>query len=90
MGMAGAVASIVTNSEGVNQRLSRASKESGLLLPYFRFNVGRDVGDIGLEEWKRVTQIAAYTATYLGGHEIEQKKIACATFLIAPTPDNCK
>jgi len=78
LSMARALASLVTNSEEVNRRLSKNSAE----LVYFRFNVDRDVGDIGLEDWKMQKHITAHTAAYLGEPETEQKRLSCVKYLI--------
>lgn len=78
MSMAGALAKLVTNSEEVHRRLSKGTAE----LVYFRFNVERDVGDIGFEDWRMQTRIAAHTAAYLGEPETEEKMLKCAKSLI--------
>lgn len=48
--MANALKSIATDTEAVNDILER---EADQRFPYFRFNVGRDVGDIGFEDWRK-------------------------------------
>lgn len=88
LGMAGSLVSLVTNSEEVNRRLLMKSNESAF--PYFRFNVERDVGDLGLEDWKRLKHIATHTAAYLEEPDIEQRKINCVKCLIESSDSNCE
>jgi hypothetical protein len=52
--------------------------------PYFRFNVERDIGDIGLEEWKKEEEMAAHTMAYLQEQEVEERKVECAEYLLNP------
>jgi hypothetical protein len=80
--MGGALTSIVTNTEAVHDQLERDAHEQ---FPYFRFNVERDVGDIGLEDWKKLSKMAAHTQAYMRTFEMEMKKISCAKCLIDPT-----
>ena len=49
--------------------------------PYFRFNVERDVGDIGLGDWEREEEIAVHTTAYLEETEAEEKKLVCVNCL---------
>jgi patatin-like phospholipase/acyl hydrolase len=86
--MAKTLSSLVTDSEEAHQRLLKASKVTENPRPYFRFNVERGVGDIGLEDWKKEEQITARTITYLRRHEMEEKKIDCAKYL--REPERCK
>src|SRR5579864_2407633 len=80
--MAGALTSIVTNSEAVHEALQRESHQQ---FPYFRFNVERNVGDIGLEDWKKLEVMATHTKAYMETFELEKRKILCAKCLIDPT-----
>ena len=79
--MASALSSIATNSEGVHQRLQRMPRATEV---YFRFNVERDVGDIGLEDWKKAEEITAHTMAYLAEQEAEEKKTKCVKCLVGP------
>ena len=90
--MASALSSMVTNSEDVHQRLQRTSRAIDVdkQFPYFRFNVERDVGDIGLEEWKREEDLAANTMSYLEEQEAEERKKMCVNCLINPPRFKCK
>jgi predicted acylesterase/phospholipase RssA len=80
--MAGALTSIVTDSEGVHDEMERDAHEK---FPYFRFNVERNVGDIGLEDWKKLGTMAANTKAYMATFDLEKKKIMCAKCIIDPT-----
>jgi len=80
--MEGALTKIATNSEAVHDILERDAHEK---FPYFRFNVERNVGDIGLEDWKRLETITALTKAYMATFDMERKKILCAKSIIDPT-----
>jgi hypothetical protein len=82
--MASALSSLVTDSESVNDRLWIASQEPHADAPfkYFRFNVERDVGDIGLGEWARSKELAALTLGYLGRPAVVEMKAACVSLLV--------
>jgi tetratricopeptide (TPR) repeat protein len=83
--MASALSGLITSSEEVHQRLQRASRGTDLnkQFPYFRFNVGRDIGDIGLGDWRKEEEIAVHTAAYLEEQEIEEMKSLCVKCLIS-------
>jgi hypothetical protein len=83
--MASASAKLVTNSEDVHQRVQRASRssEKERQFPYFRFNVARDVGDIGLGDWERSEDLAAHTGNYLKEAEIEEQRGLCVKFILS-------
>jgi hypothetical protein len=80
--MANALTSIVTNTETVHDMLQRESDQQ---YPYFRFNVERDVGDIGLEDWKKMHALTTHTTAYMAIFESEKRKIMCAKCLIEPS-----
>jgi len=80
--MASALSTLVTNSEDVHQRLQRTFRTTEL---YFRFNVERDVGDIGLGDWKMAEEIAVHTMAYLAEQEAEERKTTCAKYLLDPS-----
>ena len=69
--MADALAKLETNSDEVVQRIERDSQSKQL--PYFRFNVPRDVGDIGLGDWTKASDLACHTKNYMGESETEEK-----------------
>lgn len=81
--MAGGLTNIVTNTEAVHDGLQR---EADQRFPYFRFNVERNVGDVGLEDWKKLQALRTHTSAYLGTYDLEKKKIMCAKCLIDPSP----
>lgn len=78
--MANALSRIVTNTEAVHDMLQRQSDQESY--PYFRFNVERDFGDIGLEDWKKIRNLTENTIAYMGKSESETRKIRCAKRLI--------
>ena len=80
--MASGLTNIVTNTEAVHDSLHREADEK---FPYFRFNVERNVGDIGLEDWKRSEALTTHTSAYMGTYDLEKKKTLCAKCLIDPT-----
>jgi Patatin-like phospholipase len=84
--MAGALASLATDSEGVHQRIQRTSQstDSDHRFLYFRFNVDRDVGDIGLGDWRKAEELTTHTMAYMEEQESEQKKTTCVKCLINP------
>jgi hypothetical protein len=83
IGMAGALARLATNSEDVHQRVQRASRENEKRFPYFRFNVPRDVGDIGLGDWNRSEEMAAHTSNYMNEYDAEEQRGRCVEFLLS-------
>ena len=82
--MAGAMSSLVTESDTVHNQIWEASRSSNVYarFPYFRFNVERDVGDIGLGEWKRSPELGALSKTYLSKPDIVDRKMRCVRWLI--------
>jgi predicted acylesterase/phospholipase RssA len=86
MRMASAISDLTTNSEQVHQRLLRNSRAADInkQFPYFRFNVEREMGDIGFEDWAKEEEMATHTAAYLGEHEVEELKMKCVEFLLNP------
>lgn len=91
--MAHALTSLVTDSENVHQQLQSLShgRRVETQFPYFRFNVDRDVGDIGLSDADPQSQerLAAHTHSYLLDFEIETKRTQCVDFLVNPPPAEC-
>jgi predicted acylesterase/phospholipase RssA len=79
--MASALTNIVTNPEAVHDALQRTADEK---FPYFRFNVERNVGDIGLEDWKKLHALTAHTTAYMNTFELEKRKVMCAKCVINP------
>jgi len=85
--MASGLTSIVTNTEAVHDGLQR---EADRQFPYFRFNVERNVGDVGLEDWRKLEALRTHTSAYMMTYDLEKKKIMCAKCLIDPTTFYCK
>jgi hypothetical protein len=84
--IASACVSLATNSEPAHQRLlSRAySRDPRKRFPYHRFNVERDMQDIGLAEWARWEEMAAHTAAYMEAGEGVLKRDRCVEDLLGP------
>jgi predicted acylesterase/phospholipase RssA len=84
--MAGALASLATDSEDVHESLQRKShlNDPDQRFPYFRFNVARDVGDIGLGDWMKAEELTTHTMGYMEEQESRQKKTSCVKCLINP------
>jgi predicted acylesterase/phospholipase RssA len=69
---------IATETEVTAERFRR---ERGLLDStgrYYRFNVVRGLEDIGLEEAKKVKEMAAATRRYISSQEVHKQMQACA------------
>jgi len=86
--IADACVQLVTNSDMVHQRLFKLSSSTDpeKRFPYHRFNVDRDMQDIGLQEWHRFEETAAHTAIYMDEGEAIGKKNNCVQDLINPKP----
>ena len=80
--MAKALRRIATDTESTHESLAHEADQS---FPYFRFNVERGVGDIGLHDWKNFDVLAANTTAYLRTYEISKKMQECSRFLIDPS-----
>ena len=84
--IARACVSLATNSEPAHQRLlSQAySQDPSKRFPYHRFNVERDMQDIGLAEWAKWEEMAAHTAAYMEAGEVVQIRDRCVEDLMGP------
>jgi hypothetical protein len=82
--MAEACVRLTTNSEPAHQRLFKQSfsLDSSKRFPYHRFNVERDMQDIGLEEWEKWEEMAAHSAAYMEAGEGIQKRDRCVEDLL--------
>ncbi|RYN57987.1 hypothetical protein AA0117_g13189 [Alternaria alternata] len=72
------LAAIATETEQTAERFRR---ERGLLDStgrYYRFNVARGLEGIGLEEAKKVKEMAAATRRYISSQEVHRQMQACA------------
>jgi predicted acylesterase/phospholipase RssA len=89
--MAEVCVSLTTSSEPVHQRLLQLSQSSDpeKKFPYHRFNVERDMQDIGLEECHRMKEMMAHTAVYLEETEGVIKRNACVQDLMNPRTMEC-
>lgn len=82
---------LVMNSEPAHQRVLKESVSTQLQkrFPYHRFNVEREMQDIGFEEWNRVEEITSHTTVYLEEWEGMMKKNACVHDLLEPPNTDC-
>lgn len=78
--MANVLQRVATTTEAVHDRLQRGAREYKFL--YFRFNVERDVGDIGLEDWKSQSSLTSNTIAYMKLYEMKSRRIECAKHLV--------
>lgn len=78
--MASAMSDLVTNTEDVHEYLYIASLT--VPFPYFRFNMDRAVGDIGLGDWKMLTDLSSFAAGYLLKGETKTKIRSCVKQLL--------
>jgi hypothetical protein len=83
---------LATSSEAVHQDILRESRpyKSRQGFAYYRFNVERGMESIGLEEWKKMHEIAECTARYMDEEEGREKRNNCARDLIRPPDPKCK
>lgn len=86
--MASALASLITYSEDVHQSMFREAQTAQF--PYYRFNVERQVGDIGLGDRTKSRDIAALTIGYMRDLDIRNKTAACVQRLISYHNFTCK
>jgi patatin-like phospholipase/acyl hydrolase len=64
---------IATDCEDTHQQLAkRFLARPGLSGVYFRFNVEQGMQGVGLEEWKRLSEIRAHTSNYTRRHPCNQ------------------
>jgi len=84
--MAEACLSLATNTEPAHERLLRQSSNRERPFPYHRFNVVRDMQDIGLQEWRKMEEIAAHTMVYMEEAEGELRRDRCVQDLINLRP----
>jgi patatin-like phospholipase/acyl hydrolase len=82
--IARACVSLATNSEPAHQRLLSQAyvQDSSKRFLYHRFNVERDMQDIGLAEWARWEEMAAHTAAYMEAGEGVFKRDRCVEDLL--------
>src|ERR1700761_4389323 len=56
---------------------------------YFRFNVDQGLQNVGVEEWKRISEVEAHTKQYMLIHETSQR-LDLAVQKINPTSEDAK
>jgi predicted acylesterase/phospholipase RssA len=69
---------IATETEQTAERFRRERPFLDQARRYYRFNVVRGLEDIGLEESKKITEIAAATRRYVSSQEVLKNMYACA------------
>jgi predicted acylesterase/phospholipase RssA len=69
---------IATETEQTAERFRRERALLHSTKRYHRFNVVRGLEDIGLEEAKKVKEMAAATRRYISSQEVQQQMQACA------------
>lgn len=69
---------IATETEQTAEKFRREKPLLDSTGRYYRFNVVRGLEDIGLEESKKVKQIAAATRRYIGSQDVFKQMQACA------------
>jgi predicted acylesterase/phospholipase RssA len=83
---------LVTRSEHIHQSVFRQSESTDpeKKFPYIRFNVERDMQDIGFQEWYKMEEMAAHTAAYMEDGEGERRSNECVQILMNPPTVQCK
>jgi predicted acylesterase/phospholipase RssA len=69
---------IATETEQTAERFRRERALLDSTARYYRFNVVRGLEDIGLEEAKKVKEMAAATRRYISSQEVHKQMQACA------------
>jgi patatin-like phospholipase/acyl hydrolase len=87
--IADACVQLATNSEFVHERIFR-QMEADKQLYYHRFNVDRDMQDIGLQEWDKMEEMAAHTTAYMEEGERIVKRTRCVQDLIEMASESRK
>jgi hypothetical protein len=72
------LAAIATETEVTAERFRRERGPLDSTGRYYRFNVVRGLEDIGLEEAKKVKEMAAATRRYISSQEVHRQMQACA------------
>ncbi|KAB2098597.1 hypothetical protein AG0111_0g13155 [Alternaria gaisen] len=72
------LAAIATETEVTAERFRRERGPLDSTGRYYRFNVARGLEDIGLEEAKKVKEMAAATRRYISSQEVHGQMQACA------------
>jgi predicted acylesterase/phospholipase RssA len=92
IGIARVLSQLAHDSEGIHQRVQRSLRSTQVhkQRSYFRFNVSRDVGDIGLGDWKKSDEMAAHTSNYTKEYEVEERLDRCVEFLMSASPPSGK
>lgn len=76
------LAAIATETEATAERFRRERALLDSTGRYYRFNVVRGLEEIGLEEAKKVKEMAAATRRYINSHEVHKQMQACAGSIV--------
>lgn len=76
-----------TSSEMVHQLVLRKSTSTNPF-SYYRFNVERDMDEIGLQEWEKMDEMGEHTVRYMAEGEGEQKRDQCVHDLMTFSPSS--
>ena len=79
--IANVLKSVATDTESIHQHLFVEAEHR---FPYFRFKVERDVGDIGLQEWMKFSELVTHTVAYMNSPQPKRDKMECSKCLIDP------
>lgn len=74
---------IATETEVTAERFQRERPALDSTGRYYRFNVDRGLEDIGLEEAKKVKEMAAATRRYIASQTVHTQMQACAGSIVA-------
>jgi len=77
-GIGETLVAIATETEQTAERFRRDKTHLDDSGRYYRFNVGRGLEDVGLEESKKRKEIAAATGLYVGSQGVYKQMQACA------------
>jgi hypothetical protein len=77
---------IATETEETEKRFFKFHKHLGVGGRYFRFNVDRGLGGIGLDEHQKIDKVEVGTELYLGAPRVRE---AVEAFVRAHAPHNC-
>jgi hypothetical protein len=81
--MASAMPDFATDSEGVHRQLHKASRHGNDKFTYFRFNVDREIGDIGLGDHTKIKDMSFLATAYLEDPEVGDQVILCTQYMLA-------
>jgi hypothetical protein len=81
LGILGTLTRLVTETESTAEKFRKDKSHLHDEGRYFRFNVRDGLGDVGLEEWRKKSDIAAVTRRYLESEDVYEQMAHCAASL---------